>query len=142
MARHGGVLRRPVRPAVHWKPDRLETHTVVRLIAVTPAASASRPTYLNQEKQLMNKSQLIDAVAKNAELTKAQAAQSVDAVLGAIQLGLQEDGDVALSGFGTFGVSVRQARTGRNPATGESIQIAASKAVKFKPGKALKDAVN
>nr|WP_258170093.1 HU family DNA-binding protein [Burkholderia multivorans] len=111
-------------------------------MAVTPAASASRPTYLNQEKQLMNKSQLIDAVAKNAELTKAQAAQSVDAVLGAIQLGLQEDGDVALSGFGTFGVSVRQARTGRNPATGESIQIAASKAVKFKPGKALKDAVN
>ncbi|MBJ9695903.1 HU family DNA-binding protein [Burkholderia cenocepacia] len=90
----------------------------------------------------MNKSQLIDAVAKNAELTKAQAAQSVEAVLDAIQLGLQEDGDVALSGFGTFSVSAREARTGRNPATGESIQIAASKAVKFKPGKALKDAVN
>lgn len=90
----------------------------------------------------MNKSQLIDAVAKNAELTKAQAAQSVDAVLDAIQLGLQEDGDVALSGFGTFAVTAREARTGRNPSTGESIHIAASKAVKFKPGRALKDAVN
>lgn len=90
----------------------------------------------------MNKSQLIDAVAKHAELTKAQAAQSVDAVLGAIRTGLLEDGDVALSGFGTFGISARAARTGRNPATGEAIEIAASKAVKFKPCKALKDALN
>ncbi|VVE55572.1 DNA-binding protein HU [Pandoraea iniqua] len=90
----------------------------------------------------MNKSQLIEAVAKNAEQTKAQAAQSVDAVLDAIRIGLQEDGDVSLSGFGTFGVSQREARTGRNPATGEAIEIAASNAVKFKAGKTLKDAVN
>ena len=90
----------------------------------------------------MNKSQLIDAVAKSAELTKTQATQSVDAVLDAIRLGLEEDGDVALSGFGTFGVSERGARTGRNPRTGGTITIAASRAVKFKAGKALKDAVN
>ncbi|WP_322037214.1 HU family DNA-binding protein [Burkholderia cepacia] len=90
----------------------------------------------------MNKSQLIDAVAKSTGLTKVQASESIDAVLDGICLGLQEDGDVALAGFGTFGVSAREARTGRNPATGETIQIAASKAVKFKAATALKAAVN
>ncbi len=90
----------------------------------------------------MNKSELIDVVASNAGVTKASAGQAVEATLDAIADALQSGDTVALVGFGTFSVRERGARTGRNPRTGESIQIAASRVPAFKAGKALKDAVS
>ena len=89
----------------------------------------------------MNKSELIDVVAQEAGVTKASAGEVVDATLDAIADALSGGDTVALVGFGTFSVRERSARTGRNPRTGESINIAASKIPAFKAGKALKDAV-
>jgi len=90
----------------------------------------------------MNKSELIEAVADSADLSKASASRAVDAVLESITDALSEGDQVTLVGFGTFSVRDRAARTGRNPRTGESIEIPASKVPGFKPGKALKDAIN
>ena len=90
----------------------------------------------------MNKSQLIDAVASDAELTKKEAGAALDAITAAITSQLSAGEEVALVGFGTFKVSDRAARTGRNPQTGAEIQIAAAKVPGFKAGKALKDACN
>ena len=90
----------------------------------------------------MNKAELIDKVAVAAELNKASATRAVEAVLDSISGTLKGGDQVTLSGFGTFSVSARAARTGRNPRTGESISIPASKNPKFKAGKGLKDAVN
>lgn len=90
----------------------------------------------------MNKSELIDAVAENAGLTKTDASRALDAFIDGITEALTRGEQVTLVGFGTFTVKERAARTGRNPQTGATIQIAASKAPSFKAGKALKDAVN
>ena len=90
----------------------------------------------------MNKTELIDKVAVAAELNKASATRAVEAVLDSIAGTLKNGDQVTLSGFGTFSVASRAARTGRNPRTGESIAIPASKNPKFKAGKGLKDAVN
>lgn len=90
----------------------------------------------------MNKNELIAQVADSAGLTKADATKAVDAVFDSISGALSKGGDVRLVGFGTFSVTQRAASTGRNPRTGETIQIAASKQPKFKAGKQLKDAVN
>jgi DNA-binding protein HU-beta len=90
----------------------------------------------------MNKSELIDAVAKQADLTKVDAAKAIDAVTSSITKALKKGDTVTLIGFGTFKVSARAARTGRNPQTGKEIKIAARKAPGFSAGKALKDAVN
>lgn len=90
----------------------------------------------------MNKGDLIEVVADDAGLSKADATRAVDAVIGAITKALKSDQQVSLVGFGTFAVKKRAARQGRNPRTGETIQIAASKVPGFKAGKALKDAVN
>ena len=90
----------------------------------------------------MNKSELTDAIADEADISKASAARALDAALSAIQGSLQNGEPVALVGFGTFSVRERGARTGRNPRTGEDIEIAAAKLPAFKPGKALKDALN
>ena len=90
----------------------------------------------------MNKSELIDAVASAADLSKADAGRAIDATVAAITDTLSKGGSLSLVGFGTFSVSERAARSGRNPRTGETIQIAAAKLPKFKAGKALKDAVN
>jgi len=90
----------------------------------------------------MNKAQLIDSVADAADISKAAAGRSVDTVLEVIAECLKKGDDVTLVGFGTFSVRKRPARTGRNPRTGEPIQIAESILPVFKPGKALKDAVN
>ncbi|MBO6825144.1 MAG: HU family DNA-binding protein [Sneathiella sp.] len=89
----------------------------------------------------MNKNDLVNAVT-GAGLSKADAAKAVDAVLDAVTGALSSGDDVRLVGFGTFSVSERKASEGRNPRTGETIQIPASKQPKFKAGKALKDAVN
>jgi len=90
----------------------------------------------------MNKAQLIDVIAAEQNLAKTQAGQIVDAVFENITKALAKGEELAVSGFGTFKVSQRKARTGRNPKTGEEIKIAASKAPAFKAGKALKEAVN
>lgn len=90
----------------------------------------------------MTKAELIAQIATKANLTKAAAERSVNAMLESVQELLAEDGKLTLTGFGTFAVEERRERPGRNPRTGESIQIAASKVVKFRPGKQLKDAVN
>ncbi len=90
----------------------------------------------------MNKSELVDAVANAAELSKSDAAHAVDGVIGAITQALKSGDQVTVVGFGTFLVRQREARAGRNPRTGETIQIKASKVPAFKAGKALKDAVN
>ena len=89
----------------------------------------------------MNKSDLVDAVASSADLTKASAGRAVDAVLESIGDELGRGGAVSLVGFGTFNVRHRAAREGRNPSTGEAMHIAASNVPGFKAGKALKDAV-
>ncbi len=90
----------------------------------------------------MNKNDLIAAVADSADLSKADAAKATDGVFAAIADALGEGSDVRLVGFGTFSVTQRAASQGRNPRTGETISIPASKQPKFKAGKALKDAVN
>lgn len=90
----------------------------------------------------MNKAELIDAVAESADLPKASATRAIDAVLDSITAALRAGDSVSLVGFGAFTVKERTARTGRNPQTGESIQIAAAKVPGFKAGKALKDSVN
>lgn len=90
----------------------------------------------------MNKTELINAVAETSGQTKAEAAKATEAVFDAIIDALKSGDDVRLVGFGTFNVAERKASTGRNPRTGEEIQIAASKQPKFKAGKGLKDAVN
>ena len=89
----------------------------------------------------MNKNELIDAIAEEADLSKASAGRALDAALGAITAALKKQDTVSLVGFGTFSVKHRAAREGRNPRTGETIQIGASSAPAFKAGKALKDAV-
>jgi DNA-binding protein HU-beta len=90
----------------------------------------------------MNKTALIDAVADKAGLTKAQSGQAVDAALQAIQEALAKGDDVRILGFGTFSVNQRAAGEARNPRTGETVQVPASNAPKFKAGLALKEAVN
>ena len=90
----------------------------------------------------MNKSELIDAVAASADLPKASAGRAIDAMIDTITASLQKDDPVVLVGFGTFAVKDRAARSGRNPQTGQPIEIPAAKIPTFKPGKALKDAVN
>lgn len=90
----------------------------------------------------MNKSELIDAVAAAADLSKASAGRALDAMVDSVTGALKDGDQVVLVGFGTFSVKERAARTGRNPQTGEPIEIAAAKVPSFKAGKALKDAVN
>mgnify|MGYP003559966301 CR=1 FL=1 len=89
----------------------------------------------------MNKSELIDAIAQKGELTKVDAAKALDATLEAIGDALKAGDTVTLVGFGSFSVKERAARTGRNPKTGEELQIPASKVPSFKAGKGLKDSV-
>ena len=89
-----------------------------------------------------NKADLINTIANAADLSKSQAGAALDAVLGDISAALAKGERVAIAGFGTFQISARAARQGRNPQTGATIQIAASKNVRFKAGKQLKEAVN
>ncbi|WP_332247286.1 HU family DNA-binding protein [Alkalilimnicola ehrlichii] len=96
----------------------------------------------SKRKRVMNKSELIEAVAQSADISKAAASRAVDSMVECVTNALKEGDQVTLVGFGTFQVRERAARTGRNPRTGETINIAASKVPSFKAGKALKDAVN
>lgn len=90
----------------------------------------------------MNKADFVTAVATDGELSKADAARAVDAIIEVVKKALKKGDSVSLVGFGTFQVRKRAARQGRNPRTGETINIEASKIPSFKAGKALKDAVN
>lgn len=90
----------------------------------------------------MNKSELVELVAKKADLSKTKAQEAIEAVFDGIKASLKKGGEVRLVGFGTFSVSKRAATTGRNPRTGATIKIPARKQPKFKAGKELKDAVN
>lgn len=90
----------------------------------------------------MNKSQLIEKMAEGADISKASAGRALDSFIEAVTGALTEGDSVALVGFGTFSVRERAARTGRNPQTGATIEIAAAKVPAFKAGKALKDACN
>jgi DNA-binding protein HU-beta len=90
----------------------------------------------------VNKTELIDHIANDADISKASATRALDAALDAITEALKSGGSVSIVGFGTFEVGQRAARAGRNPRTGESIKIDEAKVPKFRAGKALKDALN
>lgn len=90
----------------------------------------------------MNKTELIEHIAKNADISKAAATRALEATIGAVKITLKKGGSVSLVGFGTFAVGERAARVGRNPRTGDAINIDEAKVPKFRPGKALKDALN
>lgn len=90
----------------------------------------------------VNKSELIEHIAHQADISKAAATRALEAVIGGVKTTLKKNGTVSLVGFGTFSITKRAARAGRNPRTGDTIKIKSAKVPKFKPGKALKDAVN
>ena len=90
----------------------------------------------------MNKTELIEHIALHADISKAAAARALEATIGAVKTTLKSGGSVSLVGFGTFAVGKRAARVGRNPRTGTALKISAAKVPKFRPGKALKDALN
>ena len=98
-------------------------------------------TMINHKRKTMNKSDLVKAIAEDVEVSQEKAAKLLDAVTANITNALARGEDVTLVGFGSFSVKDRAARTGRNPKTGETIPIAASKTPQFKAGKGLKDAV-
>jgi DNA-binding protein HU-beta len=89
----------------------------------------------------VNKSELIEHIAKQADISKAAASRSLEAVIGAVKTTLKKGGNVTITGFGTFTAPKRAARTGRNPRTGAAIKIKAAKVPKFRPGKGLRDAL-
>lgn len=89
----------------------------------------------------MNKTELIEAIANGADISKAAAGRALDSLVGSVRTTLKKGGSVTITGFGTFAATKRAARTGRNPRTGAAIKIKAAKVVKFRPGKALKDHV-
>ena len=95
-----------------------------------------------QKESMMTKADLVGQIAARANMTKAAAERSLNAMLESVQEMLAEDGKLTLTGFGTFVAETRQERQGRNPRTGDVITIAASKVVRFRPGKMLKDALN
>ena len=90
----------------------------------------------------MNKSELIDHIARQADISKAAAGRALEALIGGVKATLKKNNSVSLVGFGTFSVSKRAARTGRNPRTGAAIKIKSAKVAKFRPGKALKAHLN
>ncbi|MCX8521373.1 MAG: HU family DNA-binding protein [Rhodoferax sp.] len=90
----------------------------------------------------MNKSELIEHIANHADISKADSSRALESIIDAVKSALKKNDSVSLVGFGTFSVSKREARTGRNPRTGAEIKIKAAKVPKFRPGKALKDALN
>ncbi len=89
----------------------------------------------------MNKSELIEHIARQADISKAAAGRSLEAVIGAVKTTLKKGDSVTITGFGTFTAPKRKARTGRNPRTGVAIKIKAAKVPKFRPGKGLRDAM-
>jgi DNA-binding protein HU-beta len=125
------------RPVVLWRP---------KCVGLTPqfcgcykACSYDQITIRGYD---VNKAELIDAIAIEADLSKAAAGRALDAAVAAVQQALKKGDTVTLVGFGTFYLGTRAARNGRNPQTGETIKIKSAKVPKFRAGKALKDSVN
>ena len=100
------------------------------------------PSGTNTQRFFVNKTELIEHIAKHADLSKAAAGRALEATMGAVRTTLKKGGTVSLVGFGTFAVGKRAARTGRNPRTGAAIKIKKANVPKFRPGKGLKDALN
>ena len=90
----------------------------------------------------MNKAELIEHISRQADISKAAATRALEAMIGGVQSSLKKNNVVSLVGFGTFSVSRREARDGHNPKTGAAIKIKASRTARFRPGKALKEALN
>ncbi|MGI9296944.1 MAG: HU family DNA-binding protein [Gammaproteobacteria bacterium] len=107
-------------------------------------AAESRPVFIKTytKGKTMNKTELIESIAKEAGLSKADAARALDAFVDTVSKSLKKKKPVVIVGFGSFDVQKRKARIGRNPQTGAELKIKASIAPKFRPGKSLKDAVN
>lgn len=109
--------------------------------AMTPPAARPQPRRRLGARSI-TRTDLVHMVAADMDVATGRAAEAVDAVLHAIERGLHEGQEVRLTGFGTFAVSARKATTGRNPRTGEVIAVAATRSVRFRPGKPLRDAVS
>lgn len=118
----------------------VEQSRVNRLSALL--ATADDQHLPDNEGNFVNKTELIEHIAKHADISKAAATRALDSMVGAVKTTLRKGGSVSLVGFGTFAVGKRAARSGRNPRTGATIKIKAAKVPKFRPGKALKDALN
>lgn len=99
-------------------------------------------TYPIDQRHAMNKTELIEHIAVSADISKAAASRALESMIDGVKKTLKKGGSVSLVGFGTFAVTKRAARTGRNPRTGTAIKIKAAKVPKFRPGKGLKDAIN
>lgn len=133
------AARNPL-PKMDAEAPRAETRSTIRL--PRPLSGCSQSAASTRESKAVNQSDLIDHVARATGMTKADAGRAVEAVLGGIADEVAAGKEVRLNGFGIFSVAERAAREGRNPQTGQTIQIAASKAAKFSPAKALKDRLN
>jgi DNA-binding protein HU-beta len=106
------------------------------------AASSNNRQRIPRGGSFVNKSELIEHIARQADISKAAATRALEAVIGGVKTTLKKGGSVSIVGFGTFAVTKRAARVGRNPRTNEPIKIKSAKVPKFRPGKGLKDAVN
>jgi len=113
-----------------------------RLFPFAKDAEATRAPHANRKERSVNKSEMIDAIARHADISKAAAGRALDATVGAIKTSLRKGDIVTLVGFGSFYVGKRSPRAGRNPRTGDAIRIKGGKVPKFRAGKALKDALN
>ena len=122
--------------------DRAHHVTDLSLRGVQILAEILTLSALPYERFFVNKTELIEHIAKHADISKAAATRALESTIGAVKTTLKKGGSVSLVGFGTFAVGKRAARTGRNPRTGDAIKIKAAKVPKFRPGKALKDALN
>ena len=124
--------------------DNLHTPPPSAIFLQVFRGDLSRDNQINfiNEGLLVNKTELIEHIAKHADISKAAATRALESTIGAVKTTLKKGGSVSLVGFGTFAVGKRAARTGRNPRTGDAIKIKAAKVPKFRPGKALKDALN
>jgi DNA-binding protein HU-beta len=112
----------------------------------TPPRDATSNSFetssLPEGEPFVNKTELIEHIARQADISKAAASRALEAMIGGVKTSLKKNTTVSLVGFGTFSVGKRAARSGRNPRTGAAIKIKAAKVPKFRPGKALKDALN
>jgi DNA-binding protein HU-beta len=99
-------------------------------------------TQINNRKKTVNKTELIEHIASKSDISKAAATRALASIIEAVKKTLKKGDTLTLVGFGTFSVSKRAARTGRNPRTGAALKIKAAKVPRFKPGKGLKDALN
>ena len=115
---------------------------LLRALHAAPGNLPSKRPNNPNEGHLVNKTELIEHIASNADISKAAAARALESTIEAVKKTLKKGGAVSLVGFGTFAVGKRAARSGRNPRTGATIKIKAAKVPKFRPGKALKDALN